>query len=182
MPTDTLPVISYPEVTSSGPARPVPAPISPAPVFNEEGWRRENAPSPPSYWLKLREGNFWDRGRVFELPVGLNEGTLGRSLSCHWRLNDATVSRIHAALVRRPRRGVYLVDLASRRGTFVNGERIAEETLLMAGDRIRLGEHVELEFLEGAPPQETVRERWLRRGWWVASGLAVVVAVGYFVF
>jgi hypothetical protein len=179
MPTDTLPAASYPQDAPAVTARPRRAgPAMPPGIGSSH--RRGSAP--PAYWLKQREGSFWDRGRVFEIPETLNEGTLGRSLSCHWRLNDPAVSRIHAALVRKPRRGVYLIDLASREGTFVNGERINEETLLMAGDRIRLGRSVELEFLEGDRPDQAPRQRWLRRGWWMASGLAVLVAVGYFVF
>jgi len=180
MPTDTLPVTSFPQDAPNGFARPRGAGLAVSVAGRAAG--AVDAAVSPSYWLKQREGSFWDRGRVFELPETLNEGTLGRSLSCNWRLNDPAVSRIHAALVRKPRRGVYLLDLAGRGGTFVNGERVTEETLLMAGDRIRLGDSVELEFLEGDRPTEAPRQRWLRRGWWMASGLAILVAVGYFVF
>lgn len=51
---------------------------------------------------------------------------------------DPQVSRLHAALERYPT-GWCLKDLASRNGTFVNGERIWGERPLRNGDEIRVG-------------------------------------------
>jgi predicted component of type VI protein secretion system len=130
-----------------------------------------------------REGSFWERGRVLELPPNISEGTLGRSFSCTWRLNHPKVSRIHAALVRRARRGVYVVDLASETGTFVNDERVSGEMLLMDGDRIRLGDTVMLEFMDSPPsPVESPERTLLRRLIWAAGGLGVVVLMTAFLF
>jgi hypothetical protein len=126
-------------------------------------------------WLIQREGTFWDRGRILEFPPKLNEGTLGRSSSCHWRINDSSVSRLHAALVRRPRRGTYLLDLASREGTFLNGERVTDEVLLMDGDRIGIGSRVVLEFIDDPEPPEGGDRRWWRPVFW---GFGVLAAVG----
>jgi len=129
-------------------------------------------------WLVQRDGPFWDRGRVFEFPSTINEGTIGRSSSCHWRINDPSVSRLHAALVRKPRRGVYLLDLASREGTFLNGERVTGEVLLMDGDRISLGRRVILEFVDGVQPQEGPERRlWRRLAWSLAGATTLCIAV-----
>ena len=103
-----------------------------------------------NFWLVQKDGRFWDRGRVLRFDPHLSQGTLGRSLSCTWRLNDPQVSRLHGALIRKPKRGVYLVDLGSRKGTFVNGRRVETEILLMDGDRIRLGDSI-LEFTQRKP-------------------------------
>ena len=51
---------------------------------------------------------------------------------------DLDVSSRHAAIVRKPD-GFVLQDLGSRNGTFVNGKRIAGETLLHPGDVIGFG-------------------------------------------
>lgn len=118
---------------------------------------RPPQPKPPRqdnslghFWLVQKEGRFWDRGRVLRFDPHLSQGTLGRSLSCTWRLNDPQVSRLHGALIRKPKRGVYLVDLGSRKGTYVNGREVETEILLMDGDRIRLGNSI-LEFTQRKP-------------------------------
>jgi S1-C subfamily serine protease len=51
---------------------------------------------------------------------------------------DLDVSSRHAAIVRKPD-GFMLQDLGSRNGTFVNGQRIAGDTLLSDGDVIGFG-------------------------------------------
>src|SRR5262249_7492233 len=51
---------------------------------------------------------------------------------------DLDVSSRHAAIVRKTQ-GFVLQDLGSRNGTFVNGTRIAGDTLLKSGDVIGFG-------------------------------------------
>lgn len=135
------------------------------------------AKSSPSQWLVLREARFWDRGRVLEFPTAIHQATLGRSPSCNWRINDPSISRLHAALVRRPRRGVYLLDLASRAGTYVNGERVSGEWLLMDGDRIGLGSEVLLEYNEGPPPEPIPKRRWLKPLGWLGAAFSAAFGV-----
>ncbi len=67
------------------------------------------------------------------------EATLGRSPTCDLTLGSAQASR-HHAVVRHDAEGVWLVDLGSTNGTFVNGERQSGPCRLAAGDRIRIGE------------------------------------------
>jgi adenylate cyclase len=82
----------------------------------------------------------------------------------------AGVARLHAVLVRKANRGVYLVDLGTREGTYLNGEPVSEEVLLMDGDRISLGNAVTFEFLDGARPKESKVRRWAKRVWSTAAG------------
>ncbi len=70
---------------------------------------------------------------------------VGRSSDCDLPLDDPTVSRRHAALVRRGDEW-WLVDLESTNGTQVNDEPTAEQRL-RTGDRIEFGEAV-AEFVE----------------------------------
>ena len=85
-------------------------------------------------------------GRV--VPLADEVVHLGRGLSADVRLDDATVSRKHAVIVRRGDVTVILDD-RSMNGTWVNGERVTEATLA-DGDEILLG-RVPLRFVAAAP-------------------------------
>jgi len=73
---------------------------------------------------------------------------IGRRTTADLQLVSADVSREHAEIVRDTGGRYSVRDRASRYGTFVNGEQIAERPLLH-GDTIRLGQsdNVELVFL-----------------------------------
>jgi pSer/pThr/pTyr-binding forkhead associated (FHA) protein len=70
--------------------------------------------------------------------------TIGRSPEAEVFLDDVTVSRNHALLVRR-RDGVYIDDLGSLNGTYVNRRRI-ESHKLQDGDEVQVGKY-KLTFL-----------------------------------
>ncbi len=70
---------------------------------------------------------------------------VGRSPEAEVFLDDVTVSRNHAVLVRR-RDGVYIDDLGSLNGSYVNRRRI-ESHLLQHGDELQIGKY-KLTFLE----------------------------------
>jgi phosphoserine phosphatase RsbU/P len=63
---------------------------------------------------------------------------LGRAPECQIQLDSNMVSRRHAQ-VTRDKASYFVEDLGSGNGTFVNGKRIAERTLLKANDRVKLG-------------------------------------------
>jgi pSer/pThr/pTyr-binding forkhead associated (FHA) protein len=63
---------------------------------------------------------------------------LGRAAGCDLQVDDDSVSRRHASL-RVERDAVWVDDLSSRNGTWVNGVQIAEAKRLVHGDRIVLG-------------------------------------------
>ena len=73
-----------------------------------------------------------------ELPLSEGENVIGRHPACEVRVDRASVSRRHARL--RVAGGIaVLVDLESKNGTFLNGERIRGEAALADGDVIGLG-------------------------------------------
>ena len=70
-------------------------------------------------------------------------------------LNHITVSRLHAEFFVDPQLNVFLTDLKSSYGTFVNSKRISEPVLLSKGDIVSFGDEQffdwELYFLGTAP-------------------------------
>jgi pSer/pThr/pTyr-binding forkhead associated (FHA) protein len=72
----------------------------------------------------------------FELPPG--EFVIGRSDECQLAVDDPLVSRRHAVLRVTPV-SVIVVDLGSRNGVLVNGEKITHERRLRNGDKVAIG-------------------------------------------
>ena len=79
------------------------------------------------------------------LPTGrrltiAEETTVGRSPDCAVHLDhDEYVSSRHA-LITPAENGVWVEDLGSTNGTYVNGAQVTTARLLQAGDAIRIGE------------------------------------------
>jgi hypothetical protein len=71
--------------------------------------------------------------------------SIGRSTDAEVMLDDVTVSRNHALIVRR-KDGLYVDDLGSLNGTYANRRRI-ESHKLADGDEIQIGKY-RLAFLE----------------------------------
>jgi len=71
-----------------------------------------------------------------EVPVG--QFLIGRTPDCQLSLDDPLVSRRHALLTVRAE-GVFIEDLDSRNGVFVNGQRLDKITQIHDGDQIRIG-------------------------------------------
>jgi hypothetical protein len=76
-------------------------------------------------------------GQETHFPLTRDTYTLGRHRNNDIVISDPKVSSFHARLDRSPE-GFLLVDLRSRNGSYVNGERI-ETAQLNTGDEIRLG-------------------------------------------
>ena len=74
-------------------------------------------------------------GTVFRLTKGRT--ILGRS-DADIALEDERISRKHALIEAISRENIYLKDLASTNGTFLNGQRVSVKKL-NSGDRIKLG-------------------------------------------
>lgn len=71
------------------------------------------------------------------VPITQSVLKIGRNSENNVILNDPSISRFHAEI--RPQNGsFYVVDLGSKNGTIVNGER-TKERKLAHGDRIQLG-------------------------------------------
>ncbi|HEV2061763.1 MAG TPA: FHA domain-containing protein [Solirubrobacteraceae bacterium] len=92
--------------------------------------------------LVIRSGG----GRVGEsFPLERDRMTIGRRPDSDVFLDDVTVSRDHALLVRRNGE-FYLDDLGSLNGTYVNRRRI-ESHRLADGDELQVGKY-KLTFLQ----------------------------------
>lgn len=94
-------------------------------------------------------------GKYQGLDVNLSDNstiTIGRSNECELTLVEDMVSRQHAKIHVRDGR-VYLEDLKSTNGCFVNGVRVYDEVPLNEGDRILLGTSIlKLIEVEGVAP------------------------------
>jgi hypothetical protein len=74
---------------------------------------------------------------------------VGKVPSAHLRIDDESVSRMHA-IVEASGAGVTITDLGSTRGTFVNGQRV-HKAALRTGDSILIGDsRVEIAIAEPA--------------------------------
>jgi len=82
-------------------------------------------------------------GKMFKLDRA--ETVLGRSPKVDVQLQDAGISRSHARL-QRVGEHVYVEDLKSANGTFLNGERVTVAQQLRDGDKITLGSTTILKF------------------------------------
>jgi len=111
--------------------------------------------SQPAATLTIASGP--DAGRRFD--IGVAPVTIGRHDQCDIQVEDRWLSRRHACIAWTGN-GYVIEDLGSTNGTFVNGERVAGSRALKSGDRLRLGEQVELAFWVSEPaprPEERAR-------------------------
>src|SRR5207244_12939197 len=79
------------------------------------------------------------KGETYSLA---DELTVGRGGGCGVVLtDDQYVSTVHARLFRRGD-DLFVEDLGSRNGTYVNGEKVVAPTRLRRGDRVQFGQTV----------------------------------------
>ena len=83
---------------------------------------------------------------VREETLRQNVIKIGKVSSAHLRIDDESVSRMHAILEVDTRGDVHVIDLGSTRGTFINGHKI-NKAKLESGDAIQVGElRIEVAF------------------------------------
>src|SRR6266480_5716999 len=91
------------------------------------------------------------RNEAHELPLALKPGgkrlSVGRVADNELTLNDASVSKIHAALTMNQQGTLLVADTGSTNGTFINGRRISygEARQIEEGDVVGFGD-VEVRF------------------------------------
>jgi hypothetical protein len=66
---------------------------------------------------------------------------IGRSPECEIVVNHDSISRQHAQLFIEDSEKIFIIDLNSTNGTFVNGVKIQGKHPLRSGDSVKLGEH-----------------------------------------
>lgn len=73
--------------------------------------------------------------------------TIGRNSTCAISVNDWSMSRCHAVIGRHPAEGIYITDLGSTNGSWVNRRQLVphERRSLRDGDLLQLG-YIKAEF------------------------------------
>ena len=114
------------------------------------GLHAEGAPEARSSTAPI-EARLELQGRV--IPIQLPVTNLGQSPECQIPLRDTGLSAFHAQLVRHAE-GLYIRDLGSSSGTWVNGQCLFGPHSLRDGDNIRVGQ-LEFLFRSSALPRVT---------------------------
>ena len=85
--------------------------------------------------------------------------SIGRGAGNDIRINSAQASETHAQLIQEDAGQVFVQDLSSTNGTFVNGKKITGLTPLFSGDHLTIGnETVDWEsYVDQGSPSNTVR-------------------------
>jgi hypothetical protein len=96
---------------------------------------------PYSGRLVVERGGGLSSGEAFGVGPGL---VIGRALACEITIEDSYASGRHARLYDRDGH-VYIEDMNSTNGTYVNGTRVSTQQLLRPGDVVRIGD-TELKF------------------------------------
>lgn len=78
-------------------------------------------------------------GNTLLFPMDCFPMTVGRSRECTLTITATDVSRIHARIETGPKGDLWIIDLESTNGTFVNRVPIAAPTTLKEGDILHFG-------------------------------------------
>ncbi|MBN1217646.1 MAG: FHA domain-containing protein [Anaerolineae bacterium] len=111
-------------------------------------------------------------GQTFQLRRGSQ--TIGRASTNQIVIPDPTVSKQHAQITVQPE-GVWIQDLGSSNGTFVNGQQITASTWLKPGDTLQVGTAVVLGVQAGGGAMPAPAGS--NPTGWLAGGLVAVVAL-----
>ena len=124
-----------PEAGTPDAVQPSPSPRQSVAARGFDRTQVVTAPAGSGHHLVVRRSQQGDGASV---ALQGNRITAGRLEACDLTISDSTVSREHAAFVRRGDRW-WVIDLGSTNGTKVNGRRAAEHPLA-AGDEVELGD------------------------------------------
>ena len=94
--------------------------------------------SPPRGRLVVESSSVLEEGAQYELDAA--QITIGRGANNDLALTDDEFASARHARIEPRRDGVYVEDVGSTNGTFVNGIRLARERKLAPGDVVRIGE------------------------------------------
>lgn len=100
----------------------------------------------PTGYALLRGLNLGLEGRTYRIADTV--ALVGRGRDCPTTIIDPSVSRVHAKFTVDGNNTLFLEDLKSANGTYVNGQAI-DRVAIQSGDRVRFGNvELEVELLE----------------------------------
>jgi pSer/pThr/pTyr-binding forkhead associated (FHA) protein len=76
---------------------------------------------------------------------------IGRDTRCDLVLNHDSISRKHAELFIDLDGNVFITDLKSKNGTYINGRRVYDSEQLFNGDKLIVGDKIEVNWLSYIP-------------------------------
>lgn len=122
---------------------------------------------------------------ILRLPLTVPSMTIGRDPKCEIHLENRALSRRHTQLEQRGAT-IWVRDLDSQNGTYVNGKRIEEPLALHGGDVVELGRYrVLIEGLENVREERSEAIGAARTSSWASARTlvaafddAAVVAIG----
>jgi pSer/pThr/pTyr-binding forkhead associated (FHA) protein len=103
--------------------------------------------------LVLKSGD--DIQDTFILEKGIN--SIGRDPNNNFVIDDIEISRNHLS-VNIKDGDVFIEDLDSTNGSFLNGKRLKRISKIQNGDLLTLGKNIKIEFVEEAVEIDTVSE------------------------
>ncbi|MEW6020462.1 MAG: FHA domain-containing protein [Pseudomonadota bacterium] len=127
-----------PPMPPAAAAAPAPAPVPAGPQREQEEGEFEYLYTKIKPRLVVQHSKVIDDGAVFELKGG---ATIGRSPSSQIVLPDEYVSSTHARIFAR-KQFLFLEDLGSTNGTFVDGRRLEGEHQIKPGQEIVIGDTI----------------------------------------
>ncbi|HEY5821353.1 MAG TPA: FHA domain-containing protein [Propionibacteriaceae bacterium] len=117
------------------------------PTADQPQPRELENPPPPQKKSKRQRG----APRIFRIVQGAQTGEsaelaagvimIGRGADCQIILDDDYVSTRHARVVSGEN-GIYVEDLGSTNGSYVNGQRITAPTTITLSDTVRIGKTI----------------------------------------
>jgi len=100
-------------------------------TISQTSFNLQSIPAPASVTLILEVIKGRDRGKVFNIKKSLT--TIGRK-DCDIVLDDSLVSRKHTSIEMISKDNIFIRDLASRNGIYINGKQVTMKKLY--GDEI----------------------------------------------
>ena len=98
-------------------------------------------------------------------PLGQRTMVVGRDEAASIQVVDKRMSRKHVQ-IRYDRQGDYYValDMKSRNGTFINGQRVKDEWILGDGDQMTIGDTQVLFSIKEFPNHENAMKHFKQAG------------------
>lgn len=136
----------------------------------------------PSGYLQIIGGS--QAGATFPLHLGTH--TIGRDSTNQVVIPDGDVSRTHASITVDAQ-GVWITDLGSSFGTFVNGQQVTQPVWLNPNDTIQIGSAAQMVFQSSsasppppgasAPPAAAGKSRGRGRTCLVTCGIILLISI-----